>query len=57
MDRRWRQVEAVHDHWRVEDQWWRQPLSRYYYEVLTDGGTVHVIYQDRLTGAWFLQRD
>ncbi len=57
LDRRWRQVEAVHDHWRVEDQWWRQPLSRYYYEVLTDGGTVHVIYQDRLTGAWFLQRD
>ncbi|MGE5590228.1 MAG: hypothetical protein ACM3ZA_06375 [Bacillota bacterium] len=57
LDRRWRPVEAIHDHWRVEDQWWRQPLSRYYFEVLTDGGMVHVLYQDRETGAWFLQRD
>ncbi len=55
--RRWQPVEGIQDHWRVEDQWWRQPLNRYYYEVRLSSGTVCVLYQDRISGAWFLQRD
>ncbi|MCL5677635.1 MAG: hypothetical protein M1602_07240 [Firmicutes bacterium] len=57
VERRWQPVEAIQDHWRVEDQWWRQPLSRYYYEVRLSSGIIDVLYQDRISGAWFLQRD
>lgn len=55
--RHWLTVTAVQDRWRVEDQWWRQPVSRYYYEVWLEGGTVETLFQDRVGSAWFLQRD
>ncbi len=48
-------VETVGEMWRVDDEWWRQPLQRRYYEVVMKGGKHTVLYQDLVTGEWFEQ--
>jgi hypothetical protein len=49
-------VEARHETWRIDDEWWRpKPVSRTYWRlVLEDGRTVDV-YRDLLTNAWYRQ--
>lgn len=49
-------VEAVLESWRIDDEWWRQPISRRYYEVVLDGGKRVVVFEDLLTGAWLEQQ-
>ena len=48
-------VEAVIETWRVDDEWWREPISRRYVEVVLEGGRHIVLYEDLLTGNWFVQ--
>src|SRR5256885_15957786 len=31
-------IEAVRETWRIDDEWWREPITRTYYEVLLYGG-------------------
>ncbi len=50
-----REVEAVGEIWRVDDEWWRQPLCRRYVEVVMKGGKHTVLYQDITTNEWFEQ--
>jgi hypothetical protein len=50
----WR-VEAVLEDWRIDDEWWRAPISRRYVEAVLQGGKHVVFYQDLLTGEWFVQ--
>jgi hypothetical protein len=48
-------VETVLESWCIDDEWWRQPISRRYFEVvLEDGGRV-VLFEDLLSGEWFVQ--
>ena len=55
--RRWQvTVVAVCNRWRVEDDWWRDEVTRDYYKVQTDDGTLCVIFRDRKRGTWHLQR-
>ncbi len=55
--RRWQvEVAAICNHWRVEDDWWRQEVARDYYKVRTADGTLCVIFRDRQQGTWHLQR-
>ncbi len=55
--RRWLvEVAAICNHWRVEDDWWRQEVARDYYKVRTADGTLCVIFRDRRQGTWHLQR-
>lgn len=50
-----RAVEAITDTWRIDDEWWRELISRRYVEVvLSDGGHV-ALYEDLRTNCWFLQ--
>lgn len=52
-----RTITAVQDHWRIDDEWWREhPVSRIYYELLLDDGTLLTIYHDLLSDLWFEQR-
>jgi hypothetical protein len=42
-----REVTAVQDRWRIDDEWWREaPLSRMYYQLQLDGERVVTVYQD-----------
>ena len=53
-ERRWG-VESVGETWRVDDEWWRTPISRWYVEVMLHGGKHVMVYKDLLTGNWFSQ--
>src|SRR5213593_4445620 len=33
-----RSVEAIGEVWRIDDEWWRQPISRRCVEVIFEGG-------------------
>jgi hypothetical protein len=48
-------VEAVLESWRIDDEWWRQPITRCYHEVILDGGRRVVLFEDVATGEWFAQ--
>ncbi len=51
----WRIVEGIGDTWRLDDEWWRRPVSRRYVEVLLEGGGRMIVYEDMVTGEWFGQ--
>jgi hypothetical protein len=52
-----RSIAAIQDRWRIDDEWWREhPVSRVYYQVVLDDGTLLTMYQDLLADAWFEQR-
>jgi hypothetical protein len=50
-----REIESVGEVWRVDDEWWRQPISRRYVEVIMKGGKHSVLYLDLNTNEWFEQ--
>lgn len=52
-----RKVTAVRDHWRIDDEWWREPIHRLYYLVELEEGCLEVLFCDLVTGAWYRQRE
>ena len=48
-------VREVVNRWRFDDDWWRVPISRTYYTVIT-ATMVLEVYRDDLAGDWYLQR-
>lgn len=48
-------VESINERWRIDDEWWRQAISRQYFEVMMEGGKRVVLFQDLITGNWFMQ--
>ena len=51
-----RHVEIIREHWRIDEGWWRQPMSREYRTVILDGGGSITLYHDLLKGLWYVQR-
>jgi hypothetical protein len=51
-----RRVEAILDVWRIDDEWWRSPISRRYFLVALDDGVPWTIFHDLIGGAWYAQR-
>lgn len=49
-------VASVRDHWRIDDEWWRRPISRRYYQVVLEDGACLTLFQDLLSGQWLQQR-
>ncbi len=52
-----RTVESVHERWRIDDEWWQQPISREYRVVILDDGRNVTLYHDLFEGNWYAQRD
>jgi hypothetical protein len=48
-------VETILESWRIDDEWWRQLISRRYFAVVLEGGGRVVLFEDLVTGAWFMQ--
>ncbi|HET6385702.1 MAG TPA: hypothetical protein VFJ58_20105 [Armatimonadota bacterium] len=51
-----KQVTCIRDQWRIDDEWWRTPLSRRYFQVILEDGRCVTLYHDLMTGAWYRQR-
>lgn len=52
-----RPVAAVKDRWRLDDEWWRRPISRLYYLVELEGGVLLTLFRDLESGLWYQQRE
>ena len=53
-----RAVSAIQDRWRIDDEWWREhAVSRMYYALLLDDGSLLSVYHDLLANTWHEQRD
>jgi hypothetical protein len=45
----------VCNQWRVEEEWWRRPISRDYFK-LSGRQLLALVYLDRVDGSWHLER-
>lgn len=50
-----RQITAIHDSWRIDDEWWRDLISRRYFQVECEGGQQLTIYRDLAHELWYMQ--
>jgi hypothetical protein len=48
-------VLGIQDVWRIDDEWWREPISRRYFQIVLDNGVIRTLYHDLLGGEWFEQ--
>ena len=48
-------VETILESWRIDDEWWRQLISRRYFTVVLEGGGRVVLFEDLVTHQWFMQ--
>lgn len=48
-------VVSIHEIWRIDDEWWRRPVSRLYYRVVLENGKMMAIYRDLTEGRWYAQ--
>lgn len=55
VNRQRQRVASIQDTWIIEDEWWRQPISRQYFAVLLITGQAQTIYHDRVSNRWFTQ--
>lgn len=46
---------TVCNQWRIEEAWWRRPVSRDYYR-LASARLLALVYLDRIDGSWHLER-
>jgi hypothetical protein len=49
-------VEAVLETWRIDDEWWRHPISRRCIDAILEGGRHVVLFEDLTTGEWWIQK-
>ena len=50
-----KRIESIGEIWRIDDEWWRQPISRRCVEVIIEGGGRAVLFEDLITGEWWMQ--
>ena len=50
-----RRVEHIRESWRIDDEWWRTPISRQYVRVVLDTGRLVTLYLDLEEHRWYLQ--
>jgi aspartyl/asparaginyl beta-hydroxylase (cupin superfamily) len=48
-------VVQVQDVWRIDDEWWREEVSRLYYRLLLEDGRRVTIYNDLISLDWHQQ--
>jgi hypothetical protein len=51
----YRRVTALHDTWRVDDEWWRDEIARRYFVVEVEGGRRLTLYHDLVRDLWYAQ--
>ena len=52
---RFQPVRAIHDSWRIDDEWWREEIARRYFAVELENGRKLTVYHDLVGGGWFIQ--
>lgn len=48
-------VRTIYEQWRIDDEWWRDEISRHYFALELENGRRITLYHDLVSGAWFAQ--
>ena len=48
-------VREVLNVWRIDEEWWRRPVSRLYFSLELTSGARVTVFEDLATGAWYRQ--
>lgn len=51
-----KKITAIRNVWRIDDEWWREQISRLYFQVELLDGPVMDIFEDLTSGKWYQQR-
>jgi len=51
-----RRVAYIRNMWRIDDEWWREEISRRYFDLELGDGSVATVFQDLVSGRWYQQR-
>lgn len=49
------EVISIQETWRIDDEWWRTPISRLYYRLVLVNGKMLTVYRDLIHGKWYVQ--
>jgi hypothetical protein len=49
-------IVRIQDVWNIDDEWWREPIIRRYFQVVIDTGAIRTIYQDLVQNTWHEQQ-
>ena len=52
-----RRVLQILEIWQVNDEWWRDPVSRRYARLALEDGRIVTVYRDLITRRWYLQNE
>jgi hypothetical protein len=55
LNQRVRRVQHILEIWQVDEEWWRDPISRRYARLALDDGRIVTVYLDLLSQGWYLQ--
>lgn len=50
-----RRIRQILEIWQIDDEWWRQRISRRYATLVLEGGQTMTVFRDLVTGRWYLQ--
>jgi len=48
-------VEQILEIWQIDDEWWRERISRRYAILALEDGRTVTVFLDRVTDRWYLQ--
>jgi hypothetical protein len=48
-------VVTVRERWRIDDEWWRTPISREYFALVLEDGRPFILFRDLVAGGWYGQ--
>jgi len=51
----YKRVAAIHETWRIDDEWWREEIARRYFTVELEGGRRVTVFHDLIVDAWYAQ--
>ncbi len=50
-----KRVRQILEIWQIDDEWWREPISRRYAILALENGQTVTVFRDLVTGKWYLQ--
>lgn len=56
LDAGWKRVTRIRNVWRIDDEWWREEISRLYFQVELDDSHTTTIFHDLVSRKWYQQR-
>ena len=50
-----KRIESIGETWRIDDEWWRRPITRRHVEAILERGKRVVLFEDLMTAEWWMQ--